>query len=130
MVNAAPLGVNELSTDCSFELKKGEVIGWMSEAGESLNRRSQHNGIDASLLKILCCPETHQGLRIAEATLLEKLNDRIAAGKLQNRAGRPVTERLESGLIRVDGQCLYPVRHDIPILLVDEAIPLTADGPD
>ena len=80
--------------------------------------------IDAELLKILCCPETHQDLRLADQSLVEKLNTQIAAGALKNRSGQPVSEKLEAGLIRSDGQFLYPVRQDIPVMLVDEAIPL------
>jgi uncharacterized protein YbaR (Trm112 family) len=80
--------------------------------------------IDADLLNILCCPETHQGLRLAEAALVDRLNQQVAAGRLQNRAGQPVTETLDGGFVRADGKFLYPIRRDIPVLLVDEAIPL------
>ena len=80
--------------------------------------------IDTELLKILCCPETHQEVRLAEAAVLEKLNGQIAAGTLKNRAGQPVQEKIEGGLIRADGKYLYPVRRDIPVMLVDEGIPL------
>ena len=80
--------------------------------------------IDAELLKILCCPETHQDLRLAEPALVEKLNQQITASALKNRVGQPVQEKIETGLLRGDGKFLYPIRHDIPIMLVDEAIPL------
>ena len=80
--------------------------------------------IDPDLLSILCCPETHQDLRLAEPALIDKLNAQIAAGALKNRAGQPVQEKIDAGLIRADGKFLYPVRKDIPVMLVDEAIPL------
>ena len=80
--------------------------------------------IDAELLKILCCPETHQELRVAEPVLLERLNQQITAGRLKNRAGQPVREKLDGGLLRADGKFLYPIRQHIPVMLVDEAIPL------
>jgi len=80
--------------------------------------------IDAELLKILCCPETHQGLRAAESALIEELNQRIVADGLKNRAGQTVKEKIEGGLVRADGKFLYPIRQDIPVMLVDEAIPL------
>ncbi len=80
--------------------------------------------IDSDLLKILCCPETHQEVRLAEAAVVEKLNSQIAAGSLKNRAGQPVQEKMEGGLIRADGRYLYPVRRNIPVMLVDEGIPL------
>jgi uncharacterized protein len=80
--------------------------------------------ITPDLLKILCCPETHQEVRVAEPTVIEKLNAQIAAGALKNRGGQPVQEKLDGGLIRADGKMLYPVRRDIPVMLVDEGIPL------
>jgi uncharacterized protein YbaR (Trm112 family) len=81
--------------------------------------------IEARLLKILCCPETHQELRVAAPALVEQLNQQIAAGTLTNRAGQPVSEGLSDGLVRADGKFLYPIRRTIPVLLVDEAIPLS-----
>ncbi len=62
--------------------------------------------IDAELLKIMCCPETHQDLRSAEPALVNKLNDQIAAGTLRNRGGQPVKEKIEEGLVRADGKFL------------------------
>jgi uncharacterized protein YbaR (Trm112 family) len=81
--------------------------------------------IDPELLKILCCPETHQDLRPGEPSLIARLNQQIAAGTLKNRAGQTVPEKLDGGLVRADGKVLYPIRRDIPVMLVDEAIPLT-----
>jgi uncharacterized protein YbaR (Trm112 family) len=78
------------------------------------------------LLQILCCPETHQALTLAEAPLLQQINARITAGSLRNRAGQTVTGRLDGGLVRADGKVLYPIRSEIPVLLIDEGIPLTA----
>jgi uncharacterized protein YbaR (Trm112 family) len=80
--------------------------------------------IDAELLKIMCCPETRQELRLAEPAVIEKLNGQVAAGALKNRAGQPVQEKIEGGLIRADGKVLYPIRRNIPVMLVDEGIPL------
>ena len=81
--------------------------------------------IDAELLKIMCCPETHQDLRPAEPTLVNRLNEQIAAGTLKNRGGQPVKEKIDEGLVRADGKLLYPIRRTIPIMLVDEAVPLS-----
>ena len=80
---------------------------------------------DTDLLKILCCPETHQGLHAAERVLVEKLNQQIAANNLKNRAGLPVKQKLDGGLVRADGKFLYPIRENIPVMLMDEAIPLS-----
>jgi len=66
---------------------------------------------------------------MAEAEVVAKLNQQVGAGTLKNRAGKPVTVALDSGLIREDGQFLYPVRNDSPVMLTDEAIPLSRDAP-
>ena len=73
---------------------------------------------------MLCCPETKQSLTLADAILVERLNQQIAAQKLQNRAGEFVKSKVEGGLVRADGKYVYPVLQGVPILLVEEAIPL------
>ena len=80
--------------------------------------------IDKDLLQILACPESHQSLAEAESAVLAKLNERIEAGQAKNRAGAPVTEKLEGGLVRQDGTIVYPIREGIPVLLIDEGIPI------
>lgn len=80
--------------------------------------------ISKDLLDILACPETKQPLTLAAPALLERLNDRIRQGQLTNRRGIVITEPVDGGLVRKDGQYLYPIRDDIPIMLIDEAIPL------
>ena len=82
--------------------------------------------LDAELLKILCCPENHEALALADATQIDRLNQQIVAGRLRNRAGQPVTEKLDGGLIRTDRRFLYPIRQGIPVLLIDEAIAIQA----
>ena len=83
------------------------------------------NMIDPGLLKILCCPETHQPVSEADAALVADLNTRIAAGAVKNRGGKSVSDKLDGGLVRQDRLVLYPIRNRIPIMLVDEAIPLS-----
>jgi len=78
--------------------------------------------ISDELLKILCCPETQQSLSIADSDLIQQINNKIKEGKVKNRGGAIVTEELQSGLIREDRKYLYPVRNEIPILLIEEAI--------
>jgi uncharacterized protein YbaR (Trm112 family) len=78
--------------------------------------------IDAELLEILVCPETKQPVRLADPALLARVNQAVAAGRLHNRGGEAVVAPLDEALVREDGQVLYPVRDDIPIMLIDEAI--------
>ncbi|HKI98130.1 MAG TPA: Trm112 family protein [bacterium] len=80
--------------------------------------------IDEQLLEILACPEDKSPVRLAEAELVARINAAIAAGRLQNRGGVPVTEPIDGGLVRADGKWLYPIRDDIPVMLIDEAIAL------
>jgi uncharacterized protein YbaR (Trm112 family) len=80
--------------------------------------------IDHKLLDILVCPETKQPLRVADEGLLNRVNLSIDQGSVTNRGGVAVTAGLDEALVREDGGVLYPVRDDIPIMLIDESIPL------
>ena len=80
--------------------------------------------IDKELLAILCCPETKQDVALADDALIARLNDRVGKGDLKNKAGQPVTEKLDGGLLRADKKILYPIREDIPVMLIEEGIPL------
>ena len=84
--------------------------------------------IDQALLDILACPETKEAVRLAPDSVVENVNGMIWAGTLVNRGGEKVTELIDGGLIRADGKYLYPIREEIPIMLIDEAIPLSADA--
>lgn len=77
------------------------------------------------LLDILVCPETKQPVHLAETGLLDQLNRRIRQGALTNRGGTVLTTPLEAALVREDRQYCYPIRADIPVMLLDEAIPLS-----
>jgi uncharacterized protein YbaR (Trm112 family) len=80
--------------------------------------------LDKDLLAILCCPETKQALVLADDLVVQKVNGAIERGALKNKAQKPVTEKVDGGLIRSDNKILYPVREDIPVMLIDEGIPL------
>ena len=80
--------------------------------------------VDPELLEILVCPEDKTPVRPAEAGLLDKLNTGIRQRTIKNRGGQAVEEELKEGLVRADGKFLYPVRDDIPVMLIEEAIPL------
>ena len=80
--------------------------------------------IAPELLKILVCPETHQKVAPADVALVAALNERIRAGDVTNRGGHEVIESIDGGLVREDGKLLYPIRNKLPIMLIDEGIPL------
>ena len=80
--------------------------------------------VDAELLEILVCPDDKTPVTLASSETLALLNTRIAAGGVKTRGGSAVTEPVAEGLVRADGKYLYPVREDIPVMLIDEAIPL------
>lgn len=80
--------------------------------------------VDPQLLEILVCPETKEPVHPADHELLARINRAIEEGTLTNRSGESVSEKIDEGLVREDGRVLYPVRDEIPIMLIDEAIPL------
>ena len=80
--------------------------------------------LNPEILELLVCPESHQKLQPAEPSLLDELNGRQERGELTTHAGEPVKARLEEGLLRADGKCLYRVDDGIPNLLIDERIDL------
>jgi uncharacterized protein len=81
--------------------------------------------LDQELLDILACPETKEPVHLADEALVQRVNAAIDANKLVNRDGEAVTERIEAGLVREDGKYLYPVRDDIPVMLIGEAIEIS-----
>ena len=84
--------------------------------------------LSPELLEILVCPETHQRVTLAPAELVAKLAERQAQGTLKNRAGAVPSEPIQAALVREDGKFAYPVSDGIPVMLVDEAIPLDQLG--
>ncbi len=64
-------------------------------------------------------------MRAASALAIATLNRQVAAGSVRTCAGVQVAEALGGGLVRDDGQLLYPVRQDIAVLLPEAAIVLT-----
>ncbi|MEE9213565.1 MAG: Trm112 family protein [Thermodesulfobacteriota bacterium] len=81
--------------------------------------------IDQRLLDILVCPETKQDLVLAEPVLINKINGLIKTGNLKNRSKQKVTEKIDGGLVQKnEKKYLYPIRDEIPILLIEESIPL------
>ncbi len=80
--------------------------------------------INKDVLAILCCPETKQPVQLADETTIAQLNAAVARGGVQNKGKKPVTDPLDGGLIRSDRKILYPIRENIPVMLIEEGIPL------
>jgi uncharacterized protein YbaR (Trm112 family) len=64
---------------------------------------------------------------VADEVLIVRLNREAAEGRLRNRAGQAVEGPIQGGLIREDGRVLFPIVDGIPVMLIDEAIPLEAE---
>jgi uncharacterized protein YbaR (Trm112 family) len=81
--------------------------------------------VEKELLEILVCPDDLTPVRLAEAHELAALNERIRAGGVKTRGGQAVSDEVKEGLVRTDGKYLYVVDNDIPVMLIEESIPLT-----
>ena len=73
--------------------------------------------IQQELLDLLQCPETRTPLRVADESLLAKINKAIVAGAIQNRIGETLETPLSGGLLAEKGNLLYPIVDDLPIML-------------
>ena len=82
------------------------------------------DGISPELLAILVCPETHQPLTLAPPEMVARLADLQARDQLKNRAGDAVSEPVQAALVRQDRKIAYLVSAGIPIMLIDEGVPL------
>jgi uncharacterized protein YbaR (Trm112 family) len=78
--------------------------------------------MDSRLLEILCCPITRRPLARMNDELLAQINAAIAGGKVRNHGGEPLAEALTGALVTQDGDLVYPIRDDIPVLLEEECI--------
>ena len=79
--------------------------------------------IDRQLLEILCCPATKQPLRLLSTDELGQINHQIAGGQITNAGNYSVTETLSEGLITQNGQRIYRIDDNIPVMLENESIP-------
>lgn len=78
--------------------------------------------VSKDLLDILCCPETKEPVKLVPDDEVQRINDLIAKGEIKRRSGETETQAIDGGLLRQDGKYLYPIRDDIPVMLIDEAL--------
>ena len=74
------------------------------------------------LLEILVCPSTKQGVAPAPSDAVMRINGDIESGNLKDVGGEAVVEKVDGLLLRADGHVAYPVRGDIPEMLVERGI--------
>lgn len=77
---------------------------------------------DAEILGMLRCPHAGKQLELADASFVEKLNRLLERGELRDRLGRPVTGRVDGGLVTSGGRFVYPIRGGIATLIAEEAM--------
>jgi uncharacterized protein YbaR (Trm112 family) len=82
--------------------------------------------LDPEFLQILRCPKTRKPLRMASAAELQAINRRITDQEVVDASGRKREQPITEGLVPEGEAVLYPVEDGIPILLIDDALPLPA----
>ena len=82
--------------------------------------------MDRKLLDLLVCPATRQPLALLDKPGLEALNRAIAASSVKRADDAPQTETIREALITRDRKTLYRIDDGIPVLLIEEGIPVAA----
>lgn len=82
--------------------------------------------MDRKLLDLLVCPATRQPLALLDKPGLEALNRAIAAGSVKRVDDASQTETIREALITRDRKTLYRIDDGIPVLLIEEGIPVAA----
>lgn len=78
--------------------------------------------MDKRLLDILCCPTTHQPLRLLTRGELDLLNQAASTGTLVHADGSACLERVSAALMTRDCSRIYRIDDDIPVMLTDLSI--------
>jgi uncharacterized protein YbaR (Trm112 family) len=79
--------------------------------------------ISPDLLEILCCPRTKVPVVMLPEDRRALLNQRIEQRQVKYFGGETVDKPLTEGLITEDGQTIYRIDDDIPVMLVDQGSP-------
>jgi len=80
--------------------------------------------LNAELLALLVCPETHQDVTLATDVEVAQINEAIRTGHIRTAAGASVDQPVDGALIRADRAIAYPIRDGIPVMLVAEGLAL------
>lgn len=80
--------------------------------------------IDQKLLAMLRCPVSGGSLQLADAFLIQRVQEAIGRGEVRDRLEQKVTAGIEGGLVDTNQNWLYPIRDGIPTLVAEEAIDL------
>ncbi len=83
--------------------------------------------LDDFLLEVLVCPATRQKVSLADDEVVAALNQGIRKGEVKDVSGAVLNEAVHGLLVRTDGKVAYPVREDIPEMLVDRGIPMEGE---
>ena len=88
------------------------------------NERPPYNlpMIQPELLQRLRCPIAKQALTEATADQVAAINDQMGTGQLRDHAGSAVTSPIDGGLISQSAGRVYPIRDNIPSLVIEESI--------
>jgi len=80
--------------------------------------------ITPDILPILRCPAGGGALTLADAELIERVNEQIAAGTARDQLDSRIEAPIDGGLVPAQADRLYPIREDIPTLIAEDAIRL------
>lgn len=80
--------------------------------------------VDPELLDILRCPKSHGELQLV--ALPENVRRNLEEKYREHF--RDEEPQVEHGLLSADSQLVYPVVSDIPVMLIDEALPASILG--
>ena len=102
----------------------------MTRSAESVNPPAHHPRVSSAVADALSFPPEPEGTEntpevLASVILVSRDRSTELQTALESVAGQIIRDKLEDGLVREDGMYLYPVRGSIPVLLIDEAIPLS-----
>ncbi|REJ81843.1 MAG: Trm112 family protein [Acidobacteria bacterium] len=81
--------------------------------------------VDRELLDLLVCPKSHGELELVE--LPRELCARLVERYREHFQGE--TPEVERGLLCRESQLLYPIVSDIPVMLIEEALPASVLEP-